>query len=35
MIKTLEIDTDLIIYNGLGDPNIDRAYWLKILELPD
>ena len=84
MIKTLEIDTDLIIYafryclgrqtycvltmteqltkhwqelepkdrtlikreirerenpiydgNGLGDPNIDRAYWLNILELPD
>ena len=21
--------------NGLGDPNIDRAYWLNILELPD
>lgn len=20
---------------GLGDPNIDRAYWLSILELPD
>lgn len=84
MIKTLEIDIDLIIYafryclgrqtycvltitneltkhweslepkdralikreiserenpvydgNGLGNPNIDRPYWLKILELPD
>lgn len=21
--------------NGLGNPNIDRPYWLKILELPD
>lgn len=84
MIKTLTIDTDLIIYafryclgrqtycvmtmteqitkhwqdlepkdraliqreirekdepiyegKGLGNPNIDRPYWLKILELPD